>query len=258
MMRGSIAILVFAGTLAACAEDSTGPKLNCTGTTAMTIGATATGVSSDNVCEGPDGEKGQIYAFTLPTAGNVNFAVTGSLNGELTLYSGLSSSPATAVEIMNVAVNGTGAGRAFLPAGSFFLVVEPTSNTSGSYTINPTSIADNPNCFVKSFISRGVTVSGSVTGVDCTNPDPIVRVKTFYIYLKSGQTINFTLAANKVGGFYVGGPSSTTPLFERTLPTQTGGTVTGSVTATTTGYYNLNWSSPPQAAGVSTYSLSVQ
>jgi hypothetical protein len=246
-MRRNVTVLALLATGLAC-SDSTDPALNCTGSVTLSIGTTINGTSGDNACTAPGGETGQLYTFTLASANNVNFAVTGSFAGEMTLYSGSS-------EIMNVAGSGQMAGRAFLPAGSYTLVMEPTSKSSGAYTINPTFISENANCFVQSFAAKGVSISGSISGVDCTNPNPNERVDNFLIWLKSGQSVSVSGSIARPGNFGLVAPNSSTTAVLQTVLAQTGGTTSFSYTATVTGYHTIFVSALPLPTS---YTLSIQ
>jgi hypothetical protein len=249
-MRRNVAVLAILGIGLAC-SDSTTPALNCTGSTAVSIGTTISGASGENACSAPGGEVGQLYTFTLSSPNNVNFAVTGSFDGEMTLYAGSSASS----EIMNVAGAGNLAGRAFLPAGSYTLVMEPTSKSSGAYTINPTFISENANCFVQSFAAKGVNISGSITGVDCANASPNERVDNFLIRLTAGQSVSVSGSISRPGNFAVMAPNSTSIAVLRTVTVQTGGSASFSYTATTTGYHAIFVSALPVPTA---YTLSIQ
>lgn len=241
--------------VAACGGDASGPAAAvCTSATAYTIGASVSGSLGAGDCQGPNGDAGDPYQFT--TTSSTSFRATLTASGfasNLTLYQGTVASLSAA----KIVFEDDNDANAFIPAGSYFLVVTANDGKTGSYTLT-TGPANTNGCSLISYISRGASANGSINAGDCAGGLASIRQDIYEIYMDSGSSVSVTATSNRPGGvLFRSGSATSADLVSRTFASATGGTASFTYTATSSGYYRVHVLNETGATTTANYSVSV-
>ncbi len=181
----------------------------CKGASAYTAGATMAGTLGAGNCKGPTGTAGQLYSMTLSQQANLQLTVTTTA---FTPFVGLYTSAGKIV-----AENLTGSPlKAFLPAGSYQVLVTRTSDKDGAFTLtSPTSAlggcASSIGSISESEIGvtiRGASFGGTVTATDCGAAN--AKMHWYRVQLATGDTISTALTVDRVAGLYLVNSTGTT------------------------------------------------
>ena len=136
---------------------------SCSGPSPFVPGTTVTGVTSQgaNYCVSPEGPLAQMYAMTLSQPENVHLQLTA--NG-FPPHLALFKSNNDLISATNDVPTQT---RAFLPAGTYKIVVASTSGKDGTYSLTSTP-AEQKGCTPgETATILGTTIVGDITSDDC-------------------------------------------------------------------------------------------
>ena len=237
-----------------CAGGIAAPAGKCNGPQNHTVGSAATAAIGTDDCE-VMGRYGDIYQLTL--TGQTNFRVTVTPSGfdaAISLLAGNSSAPGSAIEVFGTDGSGPIGANAFLPAGSYFILVGSSNCKSGTYKLESQSVSAD-GCG-SNWTYPGADLSGVVTTSDCEG-GASARQDIYQIQLKRGQTVAVSAVLNKNGAvLWRTGSASSANLVTKVLPQ--GGSAAFSFTATSDDVYRLHVLGELSTTGVMSYSASIR
>lgn len=247
-------IVVLAAVITGCGS-STEPSGACAAATALTIGASATGKSGSDECSLPDGSAGKFYTLSLSATTGFLLTMTPSgFTGSIGLYSGSPTNPGKATVIFTEGGTGTVGGRAFLPAGQYFIGAGRVGQAGGGFTIS-TSVSENTDCVFGSWTVLGTPLTGSLTATDCAGALGSSQ-DIYQVRMTAGQSVVITAAVSKPGGVIWG--TSSASIIERPLSSPTGGSTTITYKATVDGVYLLHFLTNSPTTATATYTGIIQ
>lgn len=199
----------------------TGGSDSCSGPTSFVPGSTVTGITSQgtNNCKSPDGSVAQLFTMTLSQPENLELQL--AANG-FPPHLGLYTSNDDIISLTNEVPSRV---KAFLPAGSYKIVVASTSGRDGTYSLTSTP-AEQKGCTPgESVTVLGTTIAGAITVDDCA-ADGIQF--DFYGLRQLPPGISVTISGT------VGAPASILLLGPSSILAQKDMAAAGSFTMTTT------------------------
>ena len=168
-MRRALLPLVIACLVVAC-EDPASPSGTCLGPQVFTADTTVSGIAFTDDCTGPSGTSGDVYAFTIDSQKNILFTMRPvGYAGQLALFTGTLTDVATPHLILKEYGRGSITVKAFLPAGTYFVVAGSDEASGGDYTLSSAPTTTTP-CTIEttnSYTVRGADIAGALTTDDC-------------------------------------------------------------------------------------------
>jgi hypothetical protein len=187
---------------------------------ALTVGGTATGNTSKNVCKDAANNSGNFYTLTVTQTTPVTIAMTGNAfpgyvglfydNGQAIVQRNQNSPP------LSIAV--------VLGPGTYTIIGSSLSGADGPYTLAVTPLALDA-CVTNLFATEGAVVTGTLTANSCAD-DVGNRSQSVTWSTRSAKTLAFTATLDKKAAVLfnggapniniVGGPGTVTG----SMPTQ--------------------------------------
>lgn len=195
--------------VAACSKiDTLFSAAKCDGPTAYVAGSTVSGALG-SACKGPTGRTGELYTMTLTQPTGLQPTVTTtSFNPLIGLYT---ASGKTVVEYI-----AGSSFKAFLPAGTYQLLVARTSTTDGAFTLATPAVALGSKCSNATgsigdtdmgITTRGATIAGSVTATDCGAAN--AKFHWYRMRVATGDTVSSTITVDRTAGLSLADPTGT-------------------------------------------------
>ena len=239
----------------ACSGDPAGSSApDCTAAAAYTIGGSVSGSLGAGDCRGPDGGFSDPYSFTTNTS--TSFRATLTATGfapNLILLQGTAASLSTAKTVFD----GESSANAFIPAGSYVIVVAADDGKTGSYTLTSGS-SNTSDCSIRSFIFRGASASGTINANDCVGGMATIRQDIYEVYMESGSSVTINATSNRPGAvLFRSGTAASADLVSRMFNSATGGSATFSYTATSSGFYRVHMLNELGTTTTANYSFSI-
>ena len=202
----------------------------CKGPAPLVPGSSVSGVTSqgDNNCVSPDGTRQQLFTMTLSQPTNVDFQLTA--NGfppHLGIYA------TGKQEIM--LTNQPPRMMAFLPAGTFTVVVGSTSGRDGTYVLATSPAADHKGCVVREAGTMvGAVLTGSVTADDCID---VPRHDAYFLLMPTAGTLTISGTVGARAGILLVGLGTTGVIASREMSAP--GAFTLTVPSLAAGHYGI-------------------
>ncbi len=236
--------------VAGCGADTTAaaPPGTCAGAQTLSVGAGATGAIGTDDCKGPTGDFGDLYQFTLSSQTNIELSVAPSgFDAGIILYSGSALDAANGKLVFDLSGSGTIGRNAYLPAGSYFLVVRSNDNKTGSYKV-ASQLANADGCGTYlNWTLPGANFSGFITATDCAG-NGVAKQDIFEFGMKAGQSVTVTATYTRNGDVLLRtGTAGSADLVRKTLAA--GGSTSFSFTAPTTDNYRVHFIGEPSLVG---------
>ncbi|MCE9603236.1 MAG: hypothetical protein K8S21_13615 [Gemmatimonadetes bacterium] len=198
-MRRPLLPLVLACLVVAC-EDPASPSGSCLGPQVFKPDTTVSGVAFTDDCTAPDGFFGDVYQFTVAAQTDVLLTMTSTgFDGALALFSGIFTGGTAPRLIGKQFGRGAFSFKAFLPAGTYFVVAGSDEAAGGDYTLTSAPTTTTP-CTesIPWFTTRGADITGLLTTADCVGA-PGAYQDIFGLEMQSGEQIAVSAELNKVG-----------------------------------------------------------
>lgn len=200
-MRPALAPILLLALLAAC-EDPASPSGTCLGPQLFAADTTVSGVAFTDDCTAPNGTFGDVYQFTVAAQSNILFTMTPSgYAGQLALFTGtFEGGFATPRMIFVEYGRGLITVKAFLPAGTYYVVAGSDEAAGGDYTLASAPTTTTP-CTAENtnwYTVPGADITGLLTTTDCAGA-PGAFQDLFRILMGAGEQIGVTVEMNKMG-----------------------------------------------------------
>ena len=248
------AIVLLPVLLLGCPADITAPTGKCSGPQPFTVGGAVSAAIGTDDCE-ILGEFGDAYQLTL--TGQTNFRVTVTPSGfdaKVAVRAGNASTPASSTEVFGADGAGPIGATAFLPAGSYFILVGSSNRKTGTYRLDAQP-ASADGCG-SNWTYPGADLSGTVTTGDCEGALS-ARQDIYQVQLKRGQAVAVSATLSRNGAvLWRTGSASSADLVTKVLPQ--GGSTAFTFTAASDGTYRLHMLGEPSTTGVVTYSATIR
>lgn len=251
--------LVALAALAAC-ETPAELAGSCLGAQSFRPDTSLTNVAFTDDCELPGNITGDVYQFTVSAQTNIRLSqVTSGFEGELALFKGSFNDPTGARLVFEVVGNDTIAAKAFLPAGTYFVVAGSGESAGGTYTLTSAPTTASP-CSDTEFnwTVRGADLTGTIDGNDCPGAVATVRQDAYSLWLQAGESIAVTTTFTKNGNLLWrrSGNAAGASLVEYAL---VGNPLSVTLTAPDANSpYGIHLIGEPPLTGVGTYSISIR
>ena len=233
MISARIVVSLFFLTSVSCKAISvvSGGSDNCSGPAPFVPGSTVTGTTSQggNNCKSPDGSVAQLFTMTLGHPENLELQL--AANGfppHLGLYTSNN-------DIISLTNESPGRIKAFLPSGSYKIVVASTSGRDGTYSLTSTP-AEQKGCTPgESATVIGATIVGAITADDCVEGG--IQFDFYSLrQLPPGITVTVSGTVGARSGIFLIGPSSVLAQKEMLAA---GSFTMATMVPAQTGYYGL-------------------
>jgi hypothetical protein len=247
-------------TVISCANAPTASG-TCLGPQPFGADTTVTGIAFTDDCAAPDGLLGDVYEFTVATQTNILITMTPSgFAGGLGLFAGPYVEGGTPRMIFTEFGRGAFGAKAFLPAGTYYLVAGSDEAAGGAYTLTsaPTTTTPCTETTTAWYTIPGADISGLLTDADCVGA-PGVRQDLFRLEMASGEQIAVSIEMSKMGGvmWRRDGSASAANLaqFNTVQPNVTAG---ATFTAPARAAFNVHVASDNLAGGTLSYTLHIR
>jgi len=249
-VRPLLTIGIAAVLAAACGGSDSGdptdpgnPSVSCSNPPALGLSGSVSGSTKSKPCKQPPeaGGEGWSYSLTLSQPANLEVAVAAT---GFAPYLGVFTAAGGLVTQSNSTINASKPMRArlFLAAGSYVVWVG-SLNGDGGYTLTSGPGALD-GCSVTTGVAaypdlgnavKGVTITGTVSGSDCSSPDGGLHFDIYQVYLKAGTSATVSFTVDRAA--YLGTADKTGFNNSKTM---TGpGTWTTTINATSDFYYGI-------------------
>lgn len=198
-MRPSLATLLLLSVLMAC-DDPASPTGTCLGPQVFKADTTVSGVAFTDDCSAPNGFFGDVYQFTVAAQTNVLLTMTSSgFDGALGLFTGTFTGGTAPRLIGKEFGRGAFSFKAFLPAGTYFVVAGSDEAAGGDYTLTSAPTTTTPCAeLIPWFTTRGADITGLLTTADCVGA-PGAYQDIFSLEMDAGEQLAVSVEMNKVG-----------------------------------------------------------
>ena len=199
-MRLALAPLLLVSALLAC-EDPAAPTGTCLGPQPFRPDTMVAGIAFTDDCVAPNGTFGDVYQFTVAAQTNILLTMTpNGYAGQLALFTGTFSGGAAPRMIFKEYGRGSFGAKAFLPAGTYFVIAGSDEAAGGNYTLTSAATTTTP-CTENTtnwYTARGADINGLLTDLDCIGA-PGTRFDMFRMLMESGEQISVSVEMNKMG-----------------------------------------------------------
>lgn len=199
-MRPALAPLLLLSALMAC-EDPASPSGTCLGPQVFAADTSVSGVAFTDDCSAPNGTFGDVYQFTVAAQTNILLTMTPSgYAGQLALFTGTFDGGTTPRMIFVEYGRGAFSAKAFLPAGTYFVIAGSDEAAGGDYTLSSAPTTTTP-CTEQGaawYTIPGADITGLLTTADCAAA-PGAFQDLFRILMAAGEQVAVTVEMNKMG-----------------------------------------------------------
>jgi len=259
-MRPALAPLLLASVLLAC-EDPAAPSGTCLGPQVFAADTTISGVAFTDDCTAPNGTVGDVYQFTVAAQTNILLTMTPSgYTGQLALFKGTFDGGAAPRMVFVEYGRGAFGAKAFLPAGTYFVIAGSDEASGGDYTLSsgPTTTTPCTEQTTAWYTIPGADITGLLTTADCAGA-PGAFQDLFRLRMDAGEQIAVSVEMNKMGFILWrrDGSASAANLaqFGTVQPNVTAG---ATFTAPDRGAFNVHVNSDNLAGGTLAYTLHIR
>lgn len=201
MSRLRVALVVLLVAIVAC-DNPASPTGSCLGPQVFKADTTVSGVAFTDDCSAPNGFFGDVYQFTVASQTNMLLTMTSTgFDGALALFTGTFTGGVAPRLIGKEFGRGAFSFKAFLPAGTYFVVAGSDEPAGGDYTLtsSPTTTTPCTDTSINWYTTRGADITGLLTTADCVGA-PGVYQDLFGLEMDAGEQIAVSVEMNKVGG----------------------------------------------------------
>lgn len=259
-MRPSLSPLLLLSVLMAC-DDPASPSGTCLGPQLFSADTTVSGVAFTDDCTGPSGTFGDVYQFTVAAQTNILLTMTPSgFAGQLALFKGTLEGGVTPRKVFVQYGRGAFSAKAFLPAGTYFVVAGSDERAGGDYTLTsgPTTTTPCTDPTTHWFTIRGADITGLITTADCAGA-PGVFQDLFGLEMDAGEQIAVSVEMNRVGFvLWRRDGSASAPNLNEFSALFANVTAQGTFTAPDQAKFNVHVASDRRAGGTLAYTLHIR
>ncbi len=199
-MRPALIPLLLLSVLMAC-DDPASPSGTCLGPQLFSADTTVSGVAFTDDCTAPSGTFGDVYQFTVAAQTNILLTMTPSgFAGQLALFKGTLEGGVTPRKVFVEYGRGAFSAKAFLPAGTYFVVAGSDEAAGGDYTLTsgPTTTTPCTDTTINWYTIRGADITGLVTIADCAGA-PGAYQDLFGLVMDAGEQVAVSAEMNRAG-----------------------------------------------------------
>ncbi len=233
----------------------------CLGPQPFSATASVVGIAFTDDCTAPNGLLGDIYQFTVAAQTNIMITMTPTgFAGGLGLFVGPYVEGGTPRLIFKEFGRGTFGAKAFLPAGTYYIVAGSDEAAGGEYTLAsvPTTTTPCTEMTMAWYTMRGADITGLLTTADCQGA-PGAFQDMFRLEMDAGEQVAVSVEMNKLGFvlWRLDGSASAANLAQFAV-LQPNVTAAATFTAPTKAGFNVHVNSDNLAGGTLAYSLHIR
>lgn len=260
MIRSRILPLALLVSVVAC-EDAPTASGTCLGAQPYTAGTSITGIAFVDDCAAPNGLVGDVHQFTVASQTNLMITMTPSgYAGALGLFVGPFVEGGTPRLVFKEFGRGTFGAKAFLPAGTYYIVAGSDEASGGNYTLEsvPTTTTPCTETTMAWYTLPGADITGLLAADDCLAGNG-GRQDIFGLNLGAGEALSVSIEIAKSSAvlFRRDGSASAANItqFFALVPNTT---VSGTFTAPDPARFNVHVVSDNLAGGTAAYTLHIR
>lgn len=260
MSRFRCVLLVLLLSIVAC-EDAPTAAGTCLGPQPFGPDTTVSGVAFTDDCAAPNGLLGDVYQFTVAVQTNIMITMTpAGFSGGLGLFVGPYVEGATPRLIFVEYGRGAFGAKAFLPAGSYYVVAGSDEAAGGDYTLSaaPTTTTPCTDPTTAWYTLPGADITGLLTTADCAGA-PGAFQDLFRLQMEAGEQIAVSVEMNKMGAvLWRRDGSASAANLSQFFTLQPNVTAGATFTAPERGAFNVHVISDNLAGGTLAYALHIR